>query len=75
MPKLPRVTAREVVRVLRADGWNFEASVGSHLQLRHPTKGGKVTVPVHAGDIIGPKLLKSILDQADLTADDFRRLR
>jgi predicted RNA binding protein YcfA (HicA-like mRNA interferase family) len=32
-------------------------------------------VPVHAGDVIGPKLLKSILDQAVLSADDFRRLR
>ena len=61
--------------MLRKDGWDVEASVGSHVQPRHPTKSGKVTVPVHAGDVIGPKLLKSILDQADLTADDFRRLR
>jgi len=75
VPKLPRVNAREILRVLRRDGWDVEASVGSHLQLRHPTKLGKVTVPVHAGDVIGPKLLKSILDQANLTADDFRRLR
>ena len=75
VPKLPRVNAREILRVLRKDGWEVEASVGSHLQLRHATKPGKVTVPVHAGDFIGPKLLKSILDQAVLSADDFRRLR
>ena len=75
LPKLPRVNARGILRVLRRDGWEVEASVGSHVQLRHPTKLSKVTVPVHAGDVIGPKLLKSILDQASLTADDFRRLR
>ena len=75
MPKLPRVNAREILRVLRKDGWEVEGFVGRHLQLRHPTKLGKVTVPMHAGDVIGPKLLMSILDQAGLTADDFRRLR
>ena len=58
MPRLPRVNAREILRVLRRDGWEVEATAGSHVQLRHPTKPGKVTVPFHAGDIIGPKLLK-----------------
>ena len=75
MPKLPRVNAREIIRVLRRDGWDVEGSVGSHLRLGHPRKPGKVTVPFHAGRTIGPKLLKSILDQADLTADEFQRLR
>jgi len=75
VPKLPRVNAREKLRVLRSDGWEVEAPVGSHLQLRQAAKSGKVTVPVHSGDAIGPRLLKSILDQAGLSADDFRRLR
>jgi predicted RNA binding protein YcfA (HicA-like mRNA interferase family) len=33
-----------------------------------------VTVPVHPSETIGPGLPKSILDQADLTADEFREL-
>jgi len=38
---------------------------GSHLQLEHPVKKGKVTVPVHGGDI--PKgTLNAILKQAGL---------
>jgi len=31
-----------------------------------------VTVPLHAGETIGPGLLRSILNQAGLTADDLR---
>ena len=38
---------------------------GSHLQLIHPNKLGKITVPVHGGDI--PKgTLNAILKQAGL---------
>jgi predicted RNA binding protein YcfA (HicA-like mRNA interferase family) len=74
MPKLPRVTARQMLRALRRDGWQVESGVGSHLQLVHPSKPGKVTVPIHSGDIIGPKLFKSILTQAGLSPDEVRDL-
>ena len=45
---------------------------GSHVQLKHPERGGRVTVPIHSGETIGPGLLRSILAQAQLTADEFR---
>ena len=45
---------------------------GSHAQLKHPMRGGRVTVPLHAGETIGPGLLRSILSQAGLTTEDFR---
>ena len=72
MPPLPRVTGREIVRALEALGWVVVAQKGSHAQLRHPTRGGRVTVPLHAGETIGPGLLRSILAQAGITADEFR---
>jgi predicted RNA binding protein YcfA (HicA-like mRNA interferase family) len=31
-----------------------------------------VTVPLHAGETIGPGLLRSILSQAGVSADDLR---
>jgi predicted RNA binding protein YcfA (HicA-like mRNA interferase family) len=74
MPKLPRVSARQMLRALRRDGWQVDDVVGSHIQLIHPTKSGKVTVPIHAGETLAPKLVTSILAQASLTADDLRRL-
>jgi predicted RNA binding protein YcfA (HicA-like mRNA interferase family) len=33
------------------DGWQEKAQKGNHLQLVHPTKTGKVTVPIHKGDV------------------------
>ena len=72
MPPLPRVTGREIVRALETLGWIVVAQKGSHAQLRHPARGGRVTVPLHAGETIGPGLLRSILAQAGITADEFR---
>ena len=68
------MTARQMLRALRRDGWQVESSVGSHLQLVHPSQSGKVTIPMHAGDIIGPKLFRNVLAQAGLTTDDLRGL-
>lgn len=57
--------ARELVRLLKKDGWIEKSQNGSHLQLIHSTKKGKVTVPIHGGDI--PKgTLNSILKQSGL---------
>jgi len=50
------------------------AQKGSHAQLRHPTRDGRVTVPLHAGETIRPRLLSSILAQAGLTADELREV-
>lgn len=72
MPPFPRPTGREVVSALEKLGWAVVVQKGSHAQLKHPARGGRVTVPVHAGETIGPGLLKSILTQAGLTADELQ---
>ena len=59
------MTAKEIEKILLADGWYYKNTKGSHKQFKHPNKPGKVTVPQHSGDIdIGPA--KSILKQAGL---------
>lgn len=56
---------KELIKLLKSDGWMKKEQKGSHLQLVHPVKAGKVTVPVHGGDI--PKgTLNAILKQAGL---------
>jgi predicted RNA binding protein YcfA (HicA-like mRNA interferase family) len=47
---------------------------GSHAHLRHPTKRAKLTVAVHRGAIIKPKVLQTTLELAELSVDDLRRL-
>lgn len=54
-----------MLKLLKADGWEKVSQVGSHIQLIHPIKKGRVTVPHPKKDIpIGT--LKSILKQAGL---------
>jgi predicted RNA binding protein YcfA (HicA-like mRNA interferase family) len=57
---------REVLRLLKDDGWVIERTRGSHRQLRHPTKPGTVTVSGKPGIDIPPGTLNSILKQAGL---------
>ena len=73
-PKLPRITARELLRALHRDGWEDVRQRGSHLQLAHPSKGGLVTVPVHTGKTIPPKILTLILEQAEISPEDLAGL-
>jgi predicted RNA binding protein YcfA (HicA-like mRNA interferase family) len=72
MPPLPRITGREVVRALGKLGWTVVVQKGSHAQLKHPVRGGRVTVPLHPGETIGPGLLRSILNQAGITVEELQ---
>lgn len=72
--RMPRITAREALRALRRAGWEELRQSGSHIQLRHPERTGRVTIPLHAGAMLHPKTLKSILTQAGLSIREFQEL-
>jgi predicted RNA binding protein YcfA (HicA-like mRNA interferase family) len=55
--------SREILRVLQAQGWAILRQAGSHIQLRHPTRPGKVTVP-HPKKDVAIGTLKSIERQS-----------
>jgi len=62
---------RDVLRILRDDGWLLVKSGGSsHRQFKHPTKPGRVTVAGKEGTDIPPGTLKSIWRQAQLAEQD-----
>ena len=71
--KLPRVTAREVIKVLEKINFYLVRQSGSH-KIYKNDKGVRITVPYHPKKILHPKLLKSILKDADLTIEDFKRI-
>jgi predicted RNA binding protein YcfA (HicA-like mRNA interferase family) len=57
---------REVLRLLHDDGWAVVVTRGSHRQLKHVAKPGRVTVAGKENDDIAPGTLNSILKQAGL---------
>lgn len=59
------MTTREILKILHKDGWYEVNQEGSHVQLKHPSKTGKVTVAKHSGDI-APGTLRRIYQQAGL---------
>jgi predicted RNA binding protein YcfA (HicA-like mRNA interferase family) len=57
--------SKDIIAALKADGWTEVAQEGSHVQFKHPTKKGRVTVPHPKKDIpIGT--LKSVEKQSGL---------
>jgi predicted RNA binding protein YcfA (HicA-like mRNA interferase family) len=69
--RLPRVTAAEAIRVLEKVGFLLVRQSGSHKIFKNQ-EGRRVTVPFHSGKTLHPKVLKSILKDADLTLDEFK---
>ncbi len=55
--------SRKLLKMLQKDGWEVVQITGSHHQLKHPTKSGRVTIP-HPKKDLPLKTVKSIYKQA-----------
>jgi predicted RNA binding protein YcfA (HicA-like mRNA interferase family) len=73
MGRLPVLKAHELVRALQKAGFHEHNQRGSHLQMKHPSRPGKVTIPMHGGDLKAG-LLKGVLEQAGLRVDELLEL-
>ena len=71
--KLPRVPASKVINVLERVGFVLARQSGSH-KIYKNREGKRVTVPYHSGKTLHPKVLRSILRDADLTVERFKEL-
>mgnify|MGYP001577684823 FL=1 len=70
MPKLPVVKVKELLRVLNKLEFFEYHRTGSHAQFKH-SNGRRVTVPIHYGKDIKTGTLKGILNDIDLSAEEF----
>ncbi|KAF0109092.1 MAG: hypothetical protein FD146_136 [Anaerolineaceae bacterium] len=71
MPKLPLLKPRQVIAALGKAGFRQVRQKGSHIQFKRGNL--LVTVPNHPGDL-NPGVLKSILRQAQMSAEEFEAL-
>jgi len=69
MTRLPRLKGKEIVRALERVGFEVVRTHGSHVVLKH-LDGRTTTVPIHSREVIGPGLLRSILRDIDMTAEE-----
>jgi predicted RNA binding protein YcfA (HicA-like mRNA interferase family) len=73
MPKLPRVTARQMATVVERLGFSLTRQSGSHQIYKNPA-GKRATIPFHAAKILHPKVLKNIMRDAELSPDELEKL-
>jgi predicted RNA binding protein YcfA (HicA-like mRNA interferase family) len=73
MPPIPVVSGTELVRALERAGFVVTRVKGSHHRLKHPD-GRATTVPVHSGRDVPKGTVRSVLEDAGLTAEDLRTL-
>ena len=72
MAKLPRLSGKELIRILEHHGYIQVRTRGSHVRLYPPKDSSlkKVTVPLH--NELKPGTLASIMSDADLTTEDLK---
>ena len=76
MPKLPVVSARQVIRVLKQMGFDYapKRGKGSHLAfIKHDSSKTRLVI-VPDRNVIPKGTMLAILDQAGISKDDFLKL-
>jgi|RhiMethySRZTD1v2_1073278.scaffolds.fasta_scaffold593398_2 predicted RNA binding protein YcfA (HicA-like mRNA interferase family) len=72
--KLPNVTYRQIRRAIERDGWRISRRGSRHDIYTHPSKSGIVPLLRHPAQTAKHGTLRSIIAQAGLTPESFRRL-
>lgn len=73
MTRLPTLTAKKLIRILRKLNFQSVRQEGSHTFFRH-ADGRTTVVPMHTGKDIGRGLLRSILRDIGYTPEQFQKL-
>ncbi len=73
MAKLPKISGKEICKILEKIGFKKIYGKGSHVRFKHPD-GRRTVVPVHGNEDIGPGLLAAILKQVRLTREEFESM-
>ncbi|MBI1776924.1 MAG: type II toxin-antitoxin system HicA family toxin [Proteobacteria bacterium] len=60
------MNAKDVIKLLKSDGWLEIRVKGSHHIFKHPTKTSLVVVPMHGSKDLGAGLLRAIERGADV---------
>ena len=70
---LPQVKASEVARVARQLGFESDRQKGSHAIYYRLSDKTRVVIPMHAGRDIKPKTLHVIINDLQITPEQFKK--
>ncbi len=74
MTKLVTISGKKFCKILDKLGFEKIYGKGSHIRFRHPN-GRKTVVSVHGNEDLGKGLLRTILNQIDLSKEEHEELR
>lgn len=74
MSKLPLISGKDMCALLERVGFQRIRQRGSHVFLEH-FDGRVIVVPVHRGEDLGRGLIRTILNEAHLSVEDYLKLR
>lgn len=73
MTRLPSLTGEQVIKALGKTGFQVLRQKGSHVYLKH-FDGRATVVPVHKGESIGRGLVRKIMQDTELSREEFLKL-
>ena len=71
MPKLPRISGKEAKKAFGKAGFLEDRMKGAHCILKKPGHRFLLSIPMHDGKTLGIGLLKSQIEAAELTIEQF----
>jgi len=74
MTKLITISGKKFCKILEQLGFEKIYGKGSHVRFKHPD-GRRTVVPVHGNEDLGKGLLRTILNQVDLTKEEYEEWR
>ena len=71
MAKVPRISGLDVIRAFGKAGFSEDRTRGAHHILKKDGHEYLLSIPVHKGKTVGIGLLKSQIEAAGLTLEEF----
>ncbi|MEE9295647.1 MAG: type II toxin-antitoxin system HicA family toxin [Phycisphaerae bacterium] len=71
MSKLPALAARDVVRIAEKLGFEFDRQKGSHAVYVRMSDKRRIVIPMHKGRDLKTGTLRGLIDDMDLSVDEF----
>jgi predicted RNA binding protein YcfA (HicA-like mRNA interferase family) len=74
MPKIPAITSKKLIQIVKELGFQLDHTTGSHFVFYHPVAKRRAVIPYHIKDL--PKgTVMSILREAGISRTDLEKLR